>query len=287
MPRVVTMLFVLLLIPACSDDGSPGTDGHASTDGGFTLDGQADQQPWETAPDASASDGVMVDGPADAQPTDTGADWLLWPDGAPPWPDGGPPWPDGGGPGTHSCDDVYSCVYYCSSQSCINACIAQGTVVAQQRFSAMMVCLSTADAGTCSSACSNPQSQACQSCLYSACGTEIVACIGGSLPDGGPPPSDGGPPPSDGWPVVGDGGGSATCDQLLQCMYNCTTSACGQACYNTGSPAAQAQYTALANCIDTALYTTCTSACASPSSTTCDTCLNQACSQEIFACFGP
>jgi len=279
-PWSALLLFVLLTLTACGDDG-----GVARLDaGGPATDAWI--SPW----DHDGGGNVWFDGsaPPDLAPV---ADASPPPDTRVSVTDSTAPWLDGASPGGQSCDAILTCAQGCMDPACMTTCVSKGSPGAQQQFVALNNCLAAAASGACAAGCNaDPLSQACQACLTGTCAGEISACTGGyvpPLPDGGVP-ADGTAPLDAGidGPVGPDGGAGLSCDQVLQCIAGCTDQLCFDACLIKGSAAAQSQIKLLFSCLDAAYYGSCVASCANPSSAACDSCLSSACAGQLAAC-GP
>ena len=74
--------------------------------------------------------------------------------------------------------------------------------------------------------------------------------------------------------------GTDTCGGVMACFFACSDVLCGNNCLAAGCPAAQTQAQAVVTCAATA----CLMECLNPSASTCQTCLESSCSDEMFAC---
>ena len=165
----------------------------------------------------------------------------------------------------------YDCASACEDQACGDACgasynachdsqVALGSPQAQTDFNALRLCEDThwdacyADGGevyescasscadqACADACGEDANVVLQNCMVDACAAEFATC--GVTVDA-PAPDSGG---------SGSGAGSSelgiSCGELYECEDGCNGSqVCGQACYDSGSPTAQQQWTDLILC---------------------------------------
>ncbi|MFT5430535.1 MAG: hypothetical protein ACI9OJ_001210 [Myxococcota bacterium] len=124
------------------------------------------------------------------------------------------------GTGPLSCTAVYNCLVDCPDEDgdCSSACYSQGTTTAQNELDAMYDCFG--------SQCTDLTGSAFQECAGSKCSSQIDTC----LP-----------------PAYGDG----TCEDIQDCFDGCASGnqECVNACYGTGTKAAQAALTALSSCV--------------------------------------
>ena len=84
--------------------------------------------------------------------------------------------PDGGKFGVLNCAAIAACGAKCSSTPCIQACTCQGTVPAQTKYKALLLCIQNASAGACATPCKIPGSSACGACAQKICDAEYKAC---------------------------------------------------------------------------------------------------------------
>ena len=147
--------------------------------------------------------------------------------------DGGTPSGDGGSGLT--CLEIVQCTQGCPDQACAQACIAQGSPVAQSLAQTVLTCYLTHCYGS-----SDPN------CLPANCPDELQACISNQQPA-----QDAG--------IAGDGGASAdggglSCAEVLACLQACTDLACSQGCIAQGTPEAQPLAQAVMSCYLTYCY---------------------------------
>jgi hypothetical protein len=74
--------------------------------------------------------------------------------------------------------------------------------------------------------------------------------------------------------------GTATCSEVLACIYSCTDIFCPNSCLDAGCYEAQLQAHDLISC----MLTSCLMPCLNPSSTECQACLLTSCSAEVLLC---
>ena len=148
----------------------------------------------------------------------------------------GPSGEEGGSAEGSSCFDILQCGQTCGAdENCILACVGEGSPQAQQEFLALNECLATN--------CPNITTEAeAQQCLTQFCAAQAQQCLsGGGGPGGG---GAGG----------GAGGGQTgtDCQGTLLCMQGCgQNEACIEGCVSGGTPEAQSQLLALAQCTET------------------------------------
>ncbi len=84
---------------------------------------------------------------------------------------------DASGPWT--CEQIGNCANECGTDiNCVNDCKSKGCDSAQQAFSDLMTCVIQ----NCADCMTDPQSQACNDCRTSKCGTETQACYDNTCP---------------------------------------------------------------------------------------------------------
>ena len=161
---------------------------------------------------------------------------------------------EGTGEAGGTCFDILSCGQTCGDQNCILDCIASGSPQAQQEFTALNNCLATN--------CPNATTEAeAQQCVAEFCAAEAQQCIGGAGPGG-----------------TGGGQTGTDCQGTLICMQGCgENEACLEGCVAGGTPDAQEQLAALAQCGDTF--------CSEATEAEVEECLTTNCGAEINACF--
>jgi hypothetical protein len=83
-----------------------------------------------------------------------------------------------GGSGGATCTQIITCAKGCTGADtlCFVKCVWSGTAAAQSAFMAWDKCSNNAVAGACKTACAQPQSSACSSCLSVNCKPEISSC---------------------------------------------------------------------------------------------------------------
>lgn len=148
-------------------------------------------------------------------------------DGSTPNQDGGVQQDTGAG-NTLDCLGIVTCVSSCGAtdMACYNACVAQAKdQQTSTTFTALENCLNTAGTTTCATACSNPSSNDCLTCIQGECSAEVTACQGG----GGTP----------------EAGFGKVCNQTTPCDtgYSCillssgaTAGVCTKTCDNFNPP---------------------------------------------------
>ena len=87
--------------------------------------------------------------------------------------------PEGGVSGTLNCAQISSCADKCTSTLCIQKCTCLGTVVAQDKYKALLTCIQNASAGPCAAVCTVPGSTACGACAQKTCTAEYKKCLFG------------------------------------------------------------------------------------------------------------
>lgn len=127
-----------------------------------------------------------------------------------------------GGTGTGiDCNGIIECIQPCTDQGCFTNCIGQGTPEAQDQFNAIIACIQTRCADV------DPSDETAMiECQNTECGGEIAECTGQAPPEFG----------------------DATCEEVIDCLFGCTTEDCQNECVGTGTPAAQAAAIGLYNC---------------------------------------
>ncbi len=170
--------------------------------------------------------------------------------------------------GNFTCAEIDACLWGCgpksTDQACWTACEQKGTATAQTEFKALDACWMVQGSGACTSACVVGSAFSCWVCLYQSCPTEFKACF----------------------KAAAGGTGSATCSQIFTCFKSCspTDSLSLLKCVWSGTAAAQQQYAAVDKCQGVAIAGSCKTACKDTASTTCTTCLSNACSAPYAAC---
>ncbi|MCA9560516.1 MAG: trypsin-like serine protease, partial [Myxococcales bacterium] len=152
------------------------------------------------------------------------------------------------GTGPLSCRDAYGCMYDCADNdsACQNDCYEQGTAVAQGQLDAMFSCFDAQCANASDfSACANQN-----------CAPQIDTCF----------------------PTVT---GPESCETVAGCLFDCpdNDSACGNACYESGTAQAQAQYDAIVDCV--------IANCDNLTGSAYSQCVDDHCAAQYNACFPP
>ncbi len=87
--------------------------------------------------------------------------------------------PEGGVAGSLNCAKISTCSDKCTTTTCIQKCTCLGTVVAQNKYKALLTCIQNASAGPCAAVCTVPGSKACGACAQKACSGEYKKCMFG------------------------------------------------------------------------------------------------------------
>lgn len=187
--------------------------------------------------------------------------------------DGGGITPGDGGTGGDSATASGDCAAFCAKEATVMGCPSEAAcnttcqtntgkipAACQADFSAVLQC--AVSPGMIAS-CTGTQA------MISGCNTQLTTlttCIQGAAGDGGT--------------TMGDGGaGTKNCGQLIMCLNACAANdqACVNACFTSATPTAQADLTALQDCLFGTNGTSgaCGSVCGT-AGTTCTNCLNAA-----------
>lgn len=122
--------------------------------------------------------------------------------------------------GLASCRDLNDCVNDCQSDNCVNACYERAAPADQNALNDIYECVYD----NCASASTQQQYE---QCIASQCGTEYDACFSGNGTANDAP---------------------LLCIEVYECLFDCTTSACQQGCYDAGSSVAQRRVDAMLDC---------------------------------------
>lgn len=163
--------------------------------------------------------------------------------------------------GSRACSEVYQCANGCGAQdpACVQDCLGTGTAQAQTQVESLSTCLANQ--------CSGQSGSALQACARAQCATDMTACFGATTT-----PVDAGTTTTTG------GTGGSTCVDVVNCLNACpqNDSACNQVCMQQGSPSAQQEVNALAQCLSTN--------CGTQTGSAYQTCAQRRCATEITAC---
>ena len=208
-----SLIFALLLVPACAGEADFALDGSAE-DGGWQADLGFAEVSDSAARDATARDDAAL--PAD-----------------------GSPGSDTSGPGNKTCSELQSCINKCTAgdTACAQSCVGQSAAQAQAQYAQLNTCFNQQAKSTCAAQCAVAQSDACLYCIANACEQHYFACFGG-----GPAT-----------PGFGDDCGSAACVTGLKCLRFAETPTkgfCSKACDNPGHACAGAPPSTMSFCFN-------------------------------------
>ncbi len=201
----------------------------------------------------------------------------------------------GGTVGTAACSEVYDCATTCEDESCEDACVGQGSAVAQQQWAAVVECLIASNCQDWSCFVANCRTELDNCGVDTSadnCGavTEVGQCVGNVVQfcDGGRLvelncAQDGqtcGFNNDEGYyDCLGGPTGSYSCDEVYACFVDCGDDACLDSCYYQGTATAQSQINNMYGCFDDYCGTI-------ADENQWQQCVEVNCSAEIDACFG-
>ena len=152
-----------------------------------------------------------------------------------------------------SCAEAARCVVACADEACLRACIESVCGPAGGELGDLLTCTTR----SCSSACADLGSEACESCISRSCGLELLACGTASCVPG-----------------------ERSCGQTAACLAACGGGdECGD-CIDSVCPAGEEPLAELLRCA----ASDCTAECESFSSEACGPCLERSCGAESTAC---
>ncbi len=182
----------------------------------------------------------------------------------------------GGGGGGGTCGGIFQCLGGCGEdEACAGACVQAASPDAQRQFQSLTQCLQT----LCAQA---DGEDAFMACAETECGAELNACFadGGAGGGGSGGGGDGGGGDGGGGNGGGGNGDELTCTGIFQCGQACPDEACFQGCVQDATPAAQQQFTDIAQCLDD------NCAAAANDQAAMQQCAEDNCPGELEACFG-
>lgn len=117
-----------------------------------------------------------------------------------------------------TCEELIGCFEECQFEACFEECFFSGSVDAQRQYEAVVTCISE----RCEDVAGDPE--ALSDCQFEECGAEIATCLGVES--------------------VGEG----SCDDIIECMLDCTTESCVQDCFFVGDVDARESVVAFFEC---------------------------------------